>query len=94
MAVGSSIQIALFAIPFNVVVGWVSGHHDFSLDFSQYMSPFAVLVLLVCVVHAVRLGTAGIRAALSAVSYRDTYGNSGGGGTLRDADAALQAGRG
>ncbi|GLC37749.1 hypothetical protein PLESTB_001472900 [Pleodorina starrii] len=47
VAVGSSIQIALFAIPFNVVVGWISGH-NFSLDFS----PFAALVLLVCVVHA------------------------------------------
>ncbi|EFJ40822.1 Ca2+/H+ antiporter, cation antiporter, membrane protein [Volvox carteri f. nagariensis] len=47
VAVGSSIQIALFAIPFNVVVGWATGH-PFSLAFS----PFAALVLLVCVVHA------------------------------------------
>ncbi|KAG2439186.1 hypothetical protein HXX76_004550 [Chlamydomonas incerta] len=47
VAVGSSIQIALFAIPFNVVVGWVSGH-NFSLDFS----PFSAMVLAVCVIHA------------------------------------------
>ncbi|GLI64419.1 hypothetical protein VaNZ11_007630 [Volvox africanus] len=47
VAVGSSIQIALFAIPFNVVVGWATGH-PFSLDFT----PFAALVLVVCVVNA------------------------------------------
>ncbi|GFR43726.1 hypothetical protein Agub_g4837 [Astrephomene gubernaculifera] len=47
VAVGSSIQIALFAIPFNVVVGWASGH-DFSLDFT----PFSAMVLAVCVIHA------------------------------------------
>ena len=48
VAVGSSIQIALFAIPFAVVVGWATGH-DFSLDFS----PFSAMVLAVCVIHAV-----------------------------------------
>eukprot|EP00198_Chlamydomonas_reinhardtii_P007601 XP_001696938.1 CAX family of cation antiporters, membrane protein [Chlamydomonas reinhardtii] len=47
VAVGSSIQIALFAIPFAVVVGWATGH-DFSLDFS----PFSAMVLAVCVIHA------------------------------------------
>ncbi|KAG2499052.1 hypothetical protein HYH03_003237 [Edaphochlamys debaryana] len=47
VAVGSSIQIALFAIPFNVVVGWIFGH-PFSLDFT----PFMAMVLAVCVIHA------------------------------------------
>ncbi|KXZ52875.1 hypothetical protein GPECTOR_8g256 [Gonium pectorale] len=47
VAVGSSIQIALFAIPFCVVVGWISGH-DFSLNFS----PFSAMVLAVCVINA------------------------------------------
>ncbi len=53
VAVGSSIQIALFAVPFAVVVGWISGH-PFSLDFS----PFAALVLAVAVIHAVSSGAA------------------------------------
>jgi Ca2+:H+ antiporter len=47
VAVGSSIQIAIFAIPTAVVVGWATGH-DFSLDFD----PFATLALTVSVIHA------------------------------------------
>lgn len=47
VAVGSSIQIAIFAIPFVVVVGWITGH-DFTLDFD----PFATLALTVSVMHA------------------------------------------
>jgi Ca2+:H+ antiporter len=47
VAVGSSIQIAAFAIPFVVIIGWLSGH-DFTLDFD----PFATLVLTVSVIHA------------------------------------------
>ncbi|KAF6256053.1 cation exchanger 1 [Scenedesmus sp. NREL 46B-D3] len=47
VAVGSSIQIAIFAIPFVVIVGWVTGH-DFTLDFD----PFATLALTVSVIHA------------------------------------------
>jgi hypothetical protein len=47
VAVGSSIQIALFAIPFVVVVGWATGR-PFSLD----LDPFATLALTVSVIHA------------------------------------------
>jgi Ca2+:H+ antiporter len=47
VAVGSSIQIAIFAIPFVVIVGWITGH-DFTLDFD----PFATLALTVSVIHA------------------------------------------
>jgi Ca2+:H+ antiporter len=47
VAVGSSIQIAVFAIPFVVLAGWVLGK-PFSLDFD----PFAVLVLMLSVIHA------------------------------------------
>eukprot|EP00878_Enallax_costatus_P033613 GHUV01037148.1.p1 GENE.GHUV01037148.1~~GHUV01037148.1.p1 ORF type:complete len:357 (+),score=74.62 GHUV01037148.1:890-1960(+) len=47
VAVGSSIQIAVFAIPFVVIVGWITGH-DFTLDFD----PFATLALTVSVIHA------------------------------------------
>eukprot|EP00775_Hariotina_reticulata_P012174 gene12173-12311_t len=47
VAVGSSIQIAVFAIPFVVLVGWAIGR-PFSLDFD----PFAVLVLMLSVIHA------------------------------------------
>lgn len=46
VAVGSSIQIALFAIPLAVIFGWVTGH-DFSLSFD----PFSALVLTVSVIH-------------------------------------------
>ena len=47
VAVGSSIQIATFALPFVVLVGWATGH-AFSLDFD----PFIVLVLVISVIHA------------------------------------------
>jgi Ca2+:H+ antiporter len=46
VAVGSSIQISIFAIPFVVIVGWVTGH-PFSLDFD----PFSALVLTLSVLH-------------------------------------------
>eukprot|EP00798_Chlamydomonas_sp_ICE-L_P021145 gene21146-28035_t len=41
IAVGSSLQIALFAIPVVVLAGWITGH-DFSLNFDF----FSVIVLL------------------------------------------------
>jgi Ca2+:H+ antiporter len=47
VAIGSSIQIAIFAIPFAVVVGWATGH-PFSLDFD----PYATIALVVAVLHA------------------------------------------
>lgn len=47
VAVGSSIQIAIFVLPVVVVVGWASGH-AFSLDFDA----FAVMALTISVIHA------------------------------------------
>lgn len=50
VAIGSSVQIGLFAIPFVTIVGWVMGH-PFSLGFD----PFAALVLLLSVMHAAHM---------------------------------------
>jgi len=47
VAVGSSIQIALFAIPFVVVVAWAQG-----LPFSLVFDPFSALALALSVIHA------------------------------------------
>lgn len=47
VAVGSSIQIALFAVPFAVVVGWVTGH-PFTLNFD----PFSALALMLSVAQS------------------------------------------
>eukprot|EP00955_Chlamydomonas_euryale_P090063 364509-Chlamydomonas_euryale.AAC.16 len=47
VAVGSSIQIALFAIPFVVIVAWAQGL-PFSLDFDD----FSALTLALSVIHA------------------------------------------
>jgi Ca2+:H+ antiporter len=46
IAIGSSIQIGLLAIPLVTVVGWATGH-PFSLAFD----PFSALVLVLSVVH-------------------------------------------
>lgn len=50
VAIGSSIQIGLFAVPFVTVVGWILGH-PFSLGFD----PFAALVLLLSVMHSAHM---------------------------------------
>lgn len=50
VAIGSSVQIGLFAIPFVTIVGWILGH-PFSLGFD----PFAALVLLLSVMHGVHM---------------------------------------
>eukprot|EP00882_Tetradesmus_deserticola_P003936 GHRQ01004161.1.p1 GENE.GHRQ01004161.1~~GHRQ01004161.1.p1 ORF type:complete len:493 (+),score=204.99 GHRQ01004161.1:145-1479(+) len=50
VAIGSSIQIGLFAVPFVTIVGWVLGH-PFSLGFD----PFAALVLLLSVMHSAHM---------------------------------------
>lgn len=47
VAMGSSLQIALFALPLCVVVGWATGH-----AFSLELDPFMALVLTVSVIHA------------------------------------------
>jgi calcium/proton exchanger cax len=46
IAIGSSIQIGLLAIPLVTVVGWATGH-PFSLAFD----PFSALVLVLSVFH-------------------------------------------
>lgn len=46
VAVGSSIQISLLALPLCVVVGWVTGH-PFGLD----LDPFSALALTASVIH-------------------------------------------
>ncbi|KAL6758013.1 cation exchanger 1 [Haematococcus lacustris] len=47
VAVGSSIQIALFAMPLCVVVGWATGH-----PFSMELDPFSAVVLTASVIHS------------------------------------------
>ncbi|GFR44006.1 hypothetical protein Agub_g5152 [Astrephomene gubernaculifera] len=47
VAVGSSIQVALFAVPLAVVVGWMTGH-PFTLDFD----PFSALALMLSVAQS------------------------------------------
>ncbi|GLI66174.1 hypothetical protein VaNZ11_009937 [Volvox africanus] len=53
VAIGSSIQVALFAVPLAVVVGWISGH-PFSLSFD----PFSAMALMLSVAQ-VNFVTAG-----------------------------------
>ncbi|GLC75402.1 hypothetical protein PLESTF_001633000 [Pleodorina starrii] len=47
VAVGSSIQVALFAVPFAVVVGWATGH-PFTLNFD----PFSAMALMLSVAQS------------------------------------------
>ena len=48
VAVGSSLQIALLVLPLIVVLGWIMGKEDMTLDFDgYYISVFFVAVLLV-----------------------------------------------
>lgn len=47
VAVGSSIQIAVFVVPVVVLVGWLTGH-KFLLTFDM----FQVVVLTISVIHA------------------------------------------
>ncbi|KXZ49749.1 hypothetical protein GPECTOR_19g200 [Gonium pectorale] len=56
VAVGSSIQVALFAVPFAVVVGWATGH-PFTLNFD----PFSAMALMLSVAQ-VNFVTAGARS--------------------------------
>ena len=43
VAVGSSMQIALLVIPFIVILGWIIGKDDMTLNFD----PFQIIVLFV-----------------------------------------------
>ena len=68
VALGSSIQIAIFVIPFVCLVGWATGHH-FYLNFE----PFAVLVLTLSVVHAYFVSSDGQSHWLLGVLLVATY---------------------
>ena len=56
VAVGSSIQVALFAVPFAVVVGWATGH-----PFTLFFDPFSALALMLSVAQVGAGGWAGGR---------------------------------
>jgi len=47
VALGSSIQIAIFVLPVVVIAGWITGHH-----FSLALDPLSVLMLTLAVIHA------------------------------------------
>lgn len=68
VAVGSSLQIALFAIPLVTVVGWATGR-PFSLGFD----PFAALILTVSVMHAAFVMVAGRSNWFMGVQLLATY---------------------
>ena len=68
VALGSSIQIAIFVIPFVCLVGWCTGHH-FYLNFE----PFAVLVLTLAVIHAYFVSSDGQSHWLLGVLLVATY---------------------
>ena len=68
VALGSSIQIAIFVIPFVCLVGWATGHH-FYLNFE----PFAVLVLTLAVIHAYFVSSDGQSHWLLGVLLVATY---------------------
>ncbi|KAK2080034.1 hypothetical protein QBZ16_002430 [Prototheca wickerhamii] len=68
VAVGSSIQIALFAIPFTVLAGWAMGQH-FNLDFDV----FSVLMLTVAVILAYFVSSDGSSNWLLGLQLSITY---------------------
>ncbi|KAL6778899.1 CAX1 [Auxenochlorella protothecoides x Auxenochlorella symbiontica] len=68
VAVGSSIQIALFAIPFTVLAGWVMGT-TFTLDFDV----FSVLMLTVAVILAYFVSSDGSSNWLLGLQLIITY---------------------
>eukprot|EP00884_Botryococcus_braunii_P017949 jgi/Botrbrau1/4838/Bobra.0325s0049.1 len=68
VALGSSIQIAIFVLPAMVILGWIWGK-DFSLDFD----PFAALILTLSVVHAYFVSSDGNSNWLMGVQLLGTY---------------------
>lgn len=68
VALGSSIQIAIFVLPFVVVAGWISGHH-----FSLALDPLAVLILTLAVIHADFVSSDGTSNWLLGVQLVFTY---------------------
>ena len=68
VALGSSIQIAIFVIPFMVIVAWIMGL-PFYLDFE----PFATMVLTLAVIHAFFVSSDGNSNWLLGVLLVATY---------------------
>lgn len=68
VALGSSIQIAIFVIPFMVIVAWILGL-PFYLDFE----PFATMVLTLAVIHAFFVSSDGNSNWLLGVLLVATY---------------------
>ena len=68
VALGSSIQIAIFVIPFMVIVAWIL-HLPFYLDFE----PFATMVLTLAVIHAFFVSSDGNSNWLLGVLLVATY---------------------
>ena len=69
VALGSSIQIAVFVIPVTVVVGWIAGK-PFYLD---SFSPFPTLMLTFAVIHAYFVSSDGNSNWLMGVELITTY---------------------
>lgn len=55
VAVGSSTQIALFVLPFSVVLGWIS-EHDMGLEFTEYDAS-TLLIAVISVTFAIKDGS-------------------------------------
>ena len=69
VALGSSIQIAVFVIPVTVIVGWVF-HKPFFLD---SFAPFPTLMLTFAVIHAYFVSSDGNSNWLMGVELVATY---------------------
>lgn len=68
VALGSSIQIAIFVIPFMVIVAWCMG-----LPFYLNFEPFATMVLTLAVIHAFFVSSDGNSNWLLGVLLVATY---------------------
>lgn len=68
VAIGSSIQIAIFVVPFVVLVGWAIGH-NFTLDFD----PFAAIVVTLSVIIANFCSSEGRSTWLTGLLLLFTY---------------------
>ncbi|KAL3135961.1 hypothetical protein ABBQ32_007005 [Trebouxia sp. C0010 RCD-2024] len=68
VALGSSIQIAIFVLPVLVLIGWAIGK-DFSLD----LDPFLVIILTLSVIHAHFVSSDGQSNWMMGVQLVGTY---------------------
>lgn len=68
VALGSSIQIAIFVIPFMVIVAWCMG-----LPFYLNFEPFAIIVLTLAVIHTFFVSSDGNSNWLLGVLLVATY---------------------